>query len=194
MKTVSIWNPKGGQGKSLLAINIAAAAKSIGLEPLVICQDIQGTSTLFYNNGNLPFKVIQEIPQSKPEGIDLVIFDHMAADWEIPPCKTLVMPVKPVRSDYATFADAHRAAKEAGKHVIKVVTDGNMARKSEANTVAELKKTGVFEVRSSVAFTRAADEYKTIFDDTLNRVNKIKERRQEISAILSMILNSMDNQ
>jgi chromosome partitioning protein len=39
-KLVNIWNPKGGQGKSMIAINLAAAAVQMGLKPLVICQDM----------------------------------------------------------------------------------------------------------------------------------------------------------
>ena len=189
MKKVSIWNPKGGQGKSMLAINLAAAAIDIGLEPLVICQDKQGTSTLFHKNGNLNFEVVQEIPRHKPKGIDLVLIDHMAADWSAPPCSTVVIPTKPVRSDYATFCDALQILKKAQKRTIKVVTDGNVSRKTEADTVAALKKIGVFEIRSSVAFPKAAEEYRSIFDKSLNRVNKIKSRRMEVNAILTAILN-----
>ena len=55
MKVVSVWNPKGGQGKSMIAINLAAAAVEIGLKPLVIDTDLQGTSMLFHQAGNLPF-------------------------------------------------------------------------------------------------------------------------------------------
>ena len=45
MKIVSVWNPKGGQGKSLIALNLAAAAMSeLELTPLVLCRDPQGTA------------------------------------------------------------------------------------------------------------------------------------------------------
>ena len=37
IKLISIWNPKGGQGKSTLAINLAASSVELGLKPLVIC-------------------------------------------------------------------------------------------------------------------------------------------------------------
>jgi len=35
IRLVSIWNPKGGQGKSMLAINLAAASVELGLKPLL---------------------------------------------------------------------------------------------------------------------------------------------------------------
>ena len=56
IKLISIWNPKGGQGKTMLAINLAAAAvMKLGLKSLLICQDQQGTSMLYFKAGNLPF-------------------------------------------------------------------------------------------------------------------------------------------
>jgi chromosome partitioning protein len=42
----------------MLAINLAAAAVEIGIKPLIICQDPQGTSINYYKGGNLPFEVI----------------------------------------------------------------------------------------------------------------------------------------
>ncbi|MDH5217108.1 MAG: ParA family protein [Gammaproteobacteria bacterium] len=192
MKVVSIWNPKGGQGKSMLAINLAAAAFDLGLKPLVICQDPQGTSSLFHREGgNLPFEVIPEVPEEKPDA-DIVIFDHQASEWELPPAQLVVMPTKPERSQYATYADAYKMAREAGKDVVTVVTDGNIGRKNEKATVMALRQNGAYEIRSSVAFSRAADEYRTIFDPALNKVNNIKERRMELQAILAAVLNGVN--
>jgi len=191
MKIVSIWNPKGGQGKSMISVNLAAAAVDLGLKPLVICQDPQGTSSLFYREGSLSFDVISEIPNIQPDA-DIIIFDHQASDWELPPSQLVVMPTKPERSQYATYADAYRIAKDAGKEVITVVTDGNMGRKNEKATVMALRQKGAFEIRSSVAFSRAADEYKTIFDHGLNRVNNIKDRRMELHAILAAVLRGVN--
>ncbi len=191
MKVVSVWNPKGGQGKSLICINVAAAAYELGLKPLVICQDPQGTATLFATEGHLPFKVLPEIPDKQPDA-DLVIIDHVAADWSDPIASIVVMPTKPVRTDYATFADAYTQVKESGKRVIKVVTDGSMSRKSEKETTLFLKQSGAFEIRSSVAFSNAADEYRTIFDPELNKSHNVKERRLEVEAILAAVLNEGD--
>ena len=83
IKLISIWNPKGGQGKSMLAINIAAASVELGLKPLVVCQDPQGTSMLYFKFGNLPFDVLDSVPNNRPDA-DIVIFDHQASDWEVP--------------------------------------------------------------------------------------------------------------
>ena len=187
LKIISIWNPKGGQGKSILAINIAAAAVELGLKPLVICQDQQGTSMLYYRTGNLPFEVVGDIPTEKPDA-DVVIFDHQASDWEVPDSPLLVMPLKPARDQYATYIDAYDRASKAGKEILTVVTDGQAQRASERATTDYLAGQGATVIPSSGVFSRAAEEYRTIFDSALDKAYKVKERRREISGLLASIL------
>ncbi len=187
MKIVSVWNPKGGQGKSMISLNLAASAVDIGLKPVVICQDKQGTSTLFYQDGELPFTVLSELPDKSPDS-DLVIIDHQANDWEIPAPKLLLMPVQPERSQYATYADAYKKAKAVNKRIITVVTNGNRSRRQEKDTVLALLQRGAFEIRSSGVFSRAASHYKTIFDASLNKAYNVNDRRQEFKAILAAVL------
>ncbi|NOR69627.1 MAG: AAA family ATPase [Methylomarinum sp.] len=187
IKLISIWNPKGGQGKSMLAINLAAAAIEIGLKPLVICQDPQGTSTNYFKGGNLPFEVIGQIPEEKPD-VDLIFFDHQASDWEVPSNHLLVMPLKPARDQYATYIDAFKRADTMEKKIITVVTDGSGHRKSEKTTSEYLEEQGAFVIPSSGVFSRASSEYRTIFDVSLNKAYKIGDRRREMSKILGAIL------
>lgn len=187
IKLVSLWNPKGGQGKSTFAINLAAAAVEMGLKPLVICQDQQGTSTLFHKAGKLPFEVVQDTPREKPDA-DIVFFDHQASDWELPDTNLIVMPLLPKRAQYATYMDAYARAETAGKEIITVVTDGQQHRAGEKQTTEYLKSQGAFVVPSSGVFSRAEDEYTTIFNESLNKVYKVAERRREMSQILARIL------
>jgi chromosome partitioning protein len=187
MKIASVWNPKGGQGKSMLCINLAAAAVELGLIPVVICQDPQGTSMLYYEGGNLPFKVIPE-PPKKRINADLILFDHQASELEIPGSHLLVMPTMPARDQYATWANAYERAKSSGKRIVKVVTNCNYSRKEEAEIAKTLKQTGAFEVKASGVFSKAANNYYSIFEPKLNRAYKIKERRQEINGLLAAIL------
>lgn len=188
IKLVSIWNPKGGQGKSMLAINLAAAAVEIGIKPLIICQDPQGTSINYYKGGNLPFEVIGQIPKEKPDA-DIIFFDHQASDWEVPSNSLLLMPLKPARDQYATYIDAFKRAESIGKNIITVVTDGSGHRQSEKKaTVEYLEEQGAFIIPSSGVFSRASNEYRTIFDVALNKAYKVGERRREMSKILGALL------
>ena len=187
IKLVSIWNPKGGQGKSTLAINLAAASVELGLKPLIICQDPQGTSLLYYKSGNLPFEVVDSVPTDRPDA-DIVIFDHQASDWEVHKNHLIVMPLKPARDQYATYIDAYRRAELLGKKIITVVTDGQEHRANEKDTIDYLKSKGACVIPSSGVFSRAASEYITIFDQKMNKAYKIRERRMEINKILAAIL------
>ena len=187
IKLVSIWNPKGGQGKSTLAINLAAASVELGLKPLIICQEPEGTSLLYYKSGNLPFEVVDSVPTDRPDA-DIVIFDHQASDWEVPKNHLIVMPLKPARDQYATYIDAYRRAELLGKKIITVVTDGQEHRANEKDTIDYLKSKGACVIPSSGVFSRAASEYITIFDQKMNKAYKIRERRMEINKILAAIL------
>jgi len=190
-KLVSIWNPKGGQGKSMLAINLAAAAVEMGLTPLVICQDQQGTSINYYKNGNLNFKVLGTLPKTQPNA-DIIIFDHQASDWEVPSTKLLIMPLKPARDQYATYIDAKKRAEAKGKEIITIVTGGQMHRQSEKATTNFLKEQGALVIPSSGVFSRASEEYRSIYDSNLNKAYKVGERRKDLNAILGAILLKVD--
>lgn len=188
LKLVSIWNPKGGQGKSMLAINLSAACLDIGIKPIIICQDQQGTSMLYHREGQLNFDVLDKIPKERPDA-DIIFFDHQASDWEVPDSSILVMPLKPARDQYATYIDAYKRANNSkNKKIITVVTDGQAHRKSEKETTEYLKDQGAFVIPSSGVFSRAAEEYRSIFDQGLNKAYKVSERRKEISKILGAIL------
>lgn len=143
LKVIDIWNPKGGQGKSMVAINLAGAALELGRKPLVICQDPQGTSSLYYKYGSLPFVVLDDVPQSKPDA-DVIIFDHQASDWEVPDGSLIVMPVKPSRDQYATYLDAYKKAKSLDKSIITIVTDAQMQRPEERMITENLIEKGAF--------------------------------------------------
>lgn len=187
IKVVSIWNPKGGQGKSMLAINLAAAAVEMGIKPLVICQDQQGTSLSYYRAGNLPFEVVDEIPASRPEA-DIVLFDHQASEWEVPRNNLILMPLKPARDQYSTYIDAYKRAEALGKQIITVVTDCQNHRANEKETTDYLQSKGALVIPSSGVFSRAASEYRTIFDMEMNKAYKVRERRADISRVLGALL------
>ncbi len=195
IKLVGIWNPKGGQGKSMLAINLSAACVELGINPLVICQDQQGTSMLFYKGGNLNFEVVDCPPKERPDA-DVIFFDYQASDWECPAESLLVMPLKPARDQYATYLDARKRVenhkdkngKRVGHQIITVVTDGQAHRADEKKTMSALKAKGAFVIPASGVFSRAAAEYRSIYDPTLNKAYKVGERRREISTILARVL------
>ena len=189
MITVSVWNPKGGQGKSTVAINLAAAAVSTGRTSMIIDRDEQGTSMLYSQAGHLPFDVVGAYPAEAPD-VDLVILDHMAQDRRVPEPHRIVMPVIPKRSQYAAYLDALQSALDQGKRIITVVINGDFRRTDERRVTLALKNEGALEIRSSGVFGRADSEYRTIFDTALDRAYRINERRAEFLALLDVVMAS----
>lgn len=187
MKVVSIWNPKGGQGKSTIAINLAACAVNIGLAPIIIDRDIQGTSMLFFREGNLPFEVLSDIPKEAPN-VDLVILDHMASDYNMPKPNHIIMPFLPIRSQYASYVENFKKAEIAKKNIISVVTKGDSRVKHERDTILQVRKKGVYQLKRSGVFGLADSEYRTIFDKKYNKFYNVEGTRGEISAILTAVL------
>lgn len=188
-RVASIWNPKGGQGKSLLAINLAGAAVKRDLKVLVVCQDPQGTSTEYGRSGDCPFTILQEMPRKDPN-VDLLLIDEQASDWNVPSLNLLVMPVKPIRDQYITFNRARKLAIEAGKTVLPVTTDIHQNRRDEMGIAKMLRGQGAMELPSSVSFGRAALTYTTIFDSSLDSVYGVYDRRQNLLNILDAILEA----
>ncbi len=189
MKVISVWNPKGGQGKSMIAINLAAAAVEIGLKTIVIDRDPEQQTTLLYQNSKFPFEILADYPKNAPD-VDLVIVDHMATDREAPLPPVVVIPVIPKRTQFAAYKHALPILEAAGKRIITVVTGGDKRRSDEKNAVTALKRIGAFEIPQSVVFTHADNSLTTVFDPKLNRVYGVNERRNDFAAILSAALQN----
>lgn len=187
MKAISVWNPKGGQGKSTVALNLAAAAIHKGKSVIVIDRDEQGTSMLYHQLQRLPFKVLGVYPDEAPT-VDLVLIDHMANDRRVPDPTLIVMPVVPKRSQYAAYIEARQSAESHGKHIVTVVINGDSRRADERKVISALRNEGALEVRASGVFGRADSEYRTIFDSRLNRAYGIKERRDEFVKLLDVVM------
>ena len=189
MKAISVWNPKGGQGKSTIALNLAAAAVHQGNSVIVIDRDEQGTSMLYHQQQRLPFMVLGAYPDDTPN-VDLVLIDHMANDRRVPDPATIVMPVVPKRSQYAAYIEALQAAESRGKHIVTVVINGDVRRADERTVTSALKNEGALEIRASGVFGRADSEYRSIFDPRLNGAYGIKDRRNEFIKLFSVVMDT----
>ena len=135
----------------MLSILAAAAFAELDLQPLVLCRDPQGTALLSHAKGKPPFDVKSSYPKGSAQ-YDLVLADHMASDWEVPPAPTVIIPTKPVRTDYATFRDALTRLEKAEKQIIQVVTDGNMARRGERAMILAMRRAGLLKSDPAACF------------------------------------------
>ena len=56
---------------------------------------------------------------------------------------------------------------------------------------AAVKQEGAFEIPASGVFTRADSAYRTIFDPALKNTYGIHDRRRELAAIISAVLQNL---
>lgn len=182
-----MWNPKGGQGKSTIALNLAAAAVYNGNSAVLIDRDEQGTSTLYAAQRHLPFSVLAAYPATAPDA-DLIVIDHMANDRRVPEPMLIVMPVIPTRSQYAAYVEARQLAERRNKRIITVVNNGDVRRLEERRVALALTREGATEIRASSAFGKADSEYRTIFDAKLKNAYGMRERRAELLELLDRVM------
>lgn len=93
MRTIAVYNNKGGVGKTTLSAHIVYAADAAGLRTLVIAMDRQGDLPKWLSRGNAaqrdgavfkfsPRTTVVYSPDAMPEGltgVDLVLVDTPAA-------------------------------------------------------------------------------------------------------------------
>ena len=70
------------------------------------------------------------------------------------------------------------------------MTNGDLRREQERTMVLALKQRGAFEIRGSGIFSRADNDYRTIYDPALNGAYGVRDRRQEFSFVLAAVLQN----
>jgi chromosome partitioning protein len=186
VKIASIWNPKGGQGKTTMTINLAAAASKLGLITLVVSRDVQDDDMSVFGQGDFPFTIVESLPSEKPNA-DLVLIDYPAGYREKPDSHVVVCPVVPCRLDYAAYIKARHILD--GCDVIEICNRGDMRRKDERDFILLMRKDGASVVRNRAVFINAHNQSKTIFDSDFAKTTRIGESRAEIEGVLARVLN-----
>lgn len=182
MDIISVWNEKGGVGKTTMSFNLAGAAHAKGLSVLLIDRDPQGSCAWMYKDGNSPFQVVSELPKTSPD-VDLIIFDMPPQTNEIPR-GTVVIPFQPTRLGYGVVPKHLAYFKENNKRVVQVA---NMVdkRKGDHRTFAlEMAKRGVHIVASRSIYERVTGLGRTVFDPSLTGMYGLREAKKEINALL----------
>ena len=192
MKAVSVWNQKGGVGKTTLSLQIAGYfAKVQKKSVLIIDLDPQTSCYEIFEIGKLNFDVITKMPSAKPTQ-DIIIIDHPPGTQTLPKTKRVLVPFQPSILSYKAAARSFVFLKKSNKTVIKVLSCVD-ARKAEHRAVqAQLQKQkqNIFTVCSRSIYERSINKGMTVFHSEIANLYGINKAKNEIGYLGSKLFNN----
>ena len=183
MKIVSLWDEKGGCGKSTLAFMLAGAASVRGQKVLLIDDDPQCTCYMLAQDKNIDFSVVNAWPQDAPD-CDLVIVD-MAPNTNDTPKGVVILPYQPTRISYSVAAKHIPSLVKAADGLVEVVT---MVDKRKANHRDFVQDSDAMVVASRSVYERVTNEGRTVFDPIVKNWSGVREARKELNLLLDEVL------
>ncbi len=180
MRKVAFWSPKGGVGKTTLALNFAAAAYYAGKKVLVCDLDPQQSAVDVANEKKLPFSVVSGNPQVIPN-TDYIIYDHAPNIKQPPLVETIIMPMRASILDLKAVNRSYRLVRD--KRVIKCVNAVDLRRHNERIMAMKLFSEGAHLVKDRSIYIRSLAMGETVFQqsvygsrDAQNEINRLLEK------------------
>ena len=186
MKVISVWNEKGGVGKSTIAFHLAGAAVAKGLRVLLIDEDSpQNSCYEMAQDGHVSFDVVTEQPKTRPD-VDIVIID-MAPGVDKLPRGNIVFPYEPSRLAWSKARIHLPRINQIGK-VVRVISKVDTRKSTHQALATKHKAAGAKQVTYWSVYENATNEGRTIFDPALNSADKISKARNEINLIFDEVM------
>ncbi len=156
MKTIVVWNPKGGCGKSTATVHLALAAELEGDGPALICDvDEQGSTADWFNfqqerklqgPGYAPLKVStlkSQIEQLSAAGAAYLFIDMKAGvgpndDAILAQADRVLIPLNPKPADMLALNKKMPAVRRAGKPFTFLLSRCRHNLRTNASTSAAL--------------------------------------------------------
>lgn len=186
MKIISVWNLKGGCGKSTISLNIAGGLHNLGKKILLVDLDPQGSSSWVVSRGNIEFDITDKLPKDKPD-VDFVIIDHAPGIHVIPPAPIVIVPIRPSAVDYASAKKAMVELK--GKKIVRVVNAVDARRKEESVVAKSLEKQGAHIIRSRGCYPKTLGMGLTIFDKKAPKIYGVREAKKEFNDLIDVLIS-----
>ena len=188
MKIISLWDEKGGCGKSTLAYMLGGAAYARGKRVLLIDDDPQCTCFMLAQDENIDFTVINAWPSEAPsdDEYDLIIVD-MAPNTNDMPTGVVILPYQPTRISYAVAAKHIPALidSESTERLVEVIT---MVDKRKLNHQNFVKGSDALVIASRSVYERATNEGRTVFDPVVKNWSGVREAKIELNLLLDEVL------
>lgn len=117
MKIISLYSPKGGVGKTTIAVNLAGAYAAAGKSVILVDRDEQESAFSIYSGpaASKAFDVVTEFPENPSH--DIMIIDQHPSHKEQPVGAFIICPIEPCRLSYESYAKARHLFK-GKKHIV----------------------------------------------------------------------------
>ncbi|MBV1910900.1 MAG: ParA family protein [Kangiellaceae bacterium] len=186
MRRIAFWSPKGGVGKTTLALNFAAAAYYAGNRVILCDLDPQQSAVDVFSDNKLPFTVVKDLPQVTPN-VDIMIFDYAPSLDNVPVEETIVIPLRASILDLKAVARTSRLVRD--KRVIKCVNAVDTRRQDERILAMKLYADGAHLVKDRSVYVRSLTSGHTVFQ---KNIYGAREAKMEINRLLEKVLNPGD--
>jgi len=180
MRRIAFWSPKGGVGKTTLALNFAAAAYYAGNRVIVCDLDPQQSAVDVFAENQLPFSVVPNMPQVMPN-VDFLICDYAPSLDNLPVEETIILPMRASVLDLKAVAKTTRLIRE--KRIIKCVNAVDTRRHDERMLAMKLYADGAHLIKDRSIYVRSLSQGKTVFqqkiygsNDAKNEMNRLLDR------------------
>lgn len=182
MRQVAFWSPKGGVGKTTLALNFAAAAYYSGLKVLLCDLDPQLSAFDIFNKKNLPFSVIPNHPSIIPK-VDMIVYDHSPNVDQKPVADTVIIPMRPSILDLKAVNRSSKLVRE--KRVIRCVNAVDSRRTEERMMAMKLYSDGAHLIKDRSIYGASLAGGETVFQ---TKSYGASEAKQELQRLLDRVM------
>ncbi len=186
MRRIAFWSPKGGVGKTTLALNFAAAAYFSGYKVLVCDLDPQKSAIDVFTENKLPFSVVPEVPLVTPN-VDFLIFDHSPDIKNVPFVETIILPMRPSILDLKAVNRSIRLVRD--KRLIKCVNALDTRRHDERVMAMKLYSEGAHLIKDRSIYVRSLARGETVFQSS---VYGSKDAQNEFKRLLDRVISGSD--
>lgn len=182
MRRIAFWSPKGGVGKTTLALNFAAAAYYAGYKVIVCDLDPQQSAADVFSENQLPFTVVPNMPQVVPN-VDILICDYAPSINKLPSEETIVLPMRASVLDLKAVAKTSRLVRN--KRVIKCVNAVDTRRHDERMLAMKLYADGAHLVKDRSIYVRSMAQGQTVFQ---SKIYGFADAKSEMNRLLERVL------
>lgn len=185
---LSIWIPKGGTGKTMTALTIAAGLAARGRRVLVVDQDPQSGSLVWAKRaGDRGFETPFVVAAARSKGFDDIIFDHAPVPPETGlPGRLVLMPVLLDATTYPLYRRGRMMLEGLVLPHIAVPCRVRTDRAEQRILVDEVFK-GIPMYRDRACYPKAYGRGQTVYSEGL-AMSHSQIARAEAEAVLDRVL------